>query len=143
MITRRTNTTSSRTQHSLSRVVRISKVCDGVKCTQMPIFGWDNLLHLTKIKYPLRALGSAKHGAEIRHPACEYKRGLAGPRNLPIWRPNEKKPKKARKISGQLHGRFSANKHVYGQIRGAEHTHTMKALDKHSKVGKTRSCCFR
>ena len=91
------------------------------------------------IKYSFRALGSAKHGAEILHRACEYKRGVAEPRNLPIWRPNSNN-KKTREIGGPLHCRFSAKKQLYGQLRGAAtHSH-YEALDKHSMGGKDPIC---
>ena len=50
--------------------------------------------------------------------------------------PKFKKPKKTREVGEPLHGRFSAKKQVYGQLRGAEtHSHH-EALDKHSMGGK-------
>ena len=57
---------------------------------------------------------------------------MAGPRN-------NMAPEFKRKSEGlwdRLHGRFSANKHVCGKVRGATtHSHH-KALEKHSMGGK-------
>ena len=42
--------------------------------------------------------------------------------------PKFKKPTKIREVSGPLHGRFSAKKHVYGQLRdAATHSHHASA----------------
>ena len=56
--------------------------------------------------------------------------------------PKFKKPKKTREVGGPLHGRFSAKKQIYGQLRGvATHSHN-EALDKHSMGGKDPVFCY-
>ena len=63
------------------------------------------------------------------HIVSETVRALAGikggwPGKQFNMAPKFKKPKKTRGVSGPLHGRFSARKHVYRQLRDAvRHSH--------------------
>ena len=52
------------------------------------------------------------------------------------------KKKQRKPVSGSLHGRFSAKKHVYGQLQGAPtHSHR-EAPEKHSMGGKNLVLLF-
>ena len=50
--------------------------------------------------------------------------------------PKFKKPKKTKEVGGSLHGRFSAKKKIYGQLRGVATYSHHEALDKHNMGGK-------